>query len=228
MVNLREDHTDSLEVANMHGFHHTACTVCVILVLLALTPTAVFASEEVSLHSSVAKARFRVTMEASGSTSPAGEFLDLGVRGVYQPRLWGAGLEIGFPWSAGRGDSYALLDAMVLYGWLGMGVGASMMMTAPRPASLYVVPPVIMPYGTFGVLIPGFKVGPGRLGLNFSFDILATAIPKSLLAGAASQAFTTPSSYPGSQLFGAAVAAFFAQVTSFFKLTVGLNYSFGL
>jgi len=212
----------------MHGFYHAACAACVILILSALVPAAVFADGEKSLHSSIPKARFQMIVKEDASTSTAGGFLRLGIRGVYQPKSWGAGLELSIPWNEDRGDSYALLDAMVLYGWLSMGAGASMMMTAPRPASTYEVPPAIMPYGTFGMMIPGFRVGPGRLGLNFSFDILCTAFPKSLLANAFSETLTSPGPSLGSQVFGPGLAALGAGFMTVFKLTVGFNYSFDL
>ena len=211
----------------MRGFRHTVLAVCVSLVLSGLTPTVVSAGARVSLHNPAAKVRFRATVEMDGSTSLGGDFLNLGVRGVYQPRLWGAGLELRFPWSASRGDSYALLSAMVLLGWFDLGVGASVMMTAPRPSS-YVVSSGILPSATMGMLIPGFKVGPGRLGLNASLDFFITAFPMSLGASAFSYALTHPGPSLGSQVFGPGMAAVLAEATALVKLTVGLNYSFGL
>ena len=126
-----------------------------------------------------------------------------GVSLTWHAERFGLGAEIDLPVDLSEGGTYMVALVVGSYGWLHIGLGVTTMLLPPADNGPYIFPDS---WGTalkIGLVIPGWKAGPGIIGVDVFGEVFETATPGSGLGGA------------------------FLSVGNMMKVGIGLSYTVG-
>jgi hypothetical protein len=126
-----------------------------------------------------------------------------GVSVTWQPGTFGFGAEVDLPVDLAQGSTY--INALVLgtIGWFRIGLGFSAMVFPPASGGPYIFPESPARILKVGLAIPGWKAGPGKIGVDVFAAVFETVTP-------------------GSGLGGSLLSA-----QNMFKVGIGVHYSVG-
>ena len=124
-----------------------------------------------------------------------------GVSLTWQFGTLGVGAELDLPVGLAQGDMYMVALILGKVGWLRIGLGLSTMLLLPANNGPYILPEPHELVLKIGIAIPGWKAGPGTIGIDLFGEVFETATP------------------------GSGFDAEMLSLQNMFKVGIGLNYS---
>jgi len=124
-----------------------------------------------------------------------------GVSLMWQPGTLGVGAEVDLPVDLTQGSTFMLALLLGSFKWLRIGLGLSTMVLPPANTGSYIFPDSPGWVLKIGLMIPGWKAGPGILGIDLFGEVFESVTP------------------------GSGLGAEFLSLQNMFKVGIGLNYS---